>query len=102
MAFPTPMAAELARATPVRGHLAYAAAKRALDVAVALTLLLLLLPLLVLVGLAIVLDSPGPVFYRGERVGRFGERFIALKFRSMCANADAGRLRLNCHRRSPR
>ena len=46
MAFPTPMAAELARATPVRGHLAYAAAKRALDVAVALTLLVLLLPLL--------------------------------------------------------
>jgi len=89
MAFPTPMVAEVARATPARGRLAYAAAKRALDVAVALTLLVLLLPLLALVSLAIVLDSPGRVFYRGERVGRFGERFTVLKFRSMCANADA-------------
>lgn len=58
-------------------------AKRAFDLAGALLALLLLAPLMVLVALWIKLDSAGPVFYRQERVGRFGEPFRIHKFRSM-------------------
>ena len=74
--------------TARRREAAYAATKRALDVAVALVLLVALLPLFALIGLAVLLDSGGPILYRGERVGRFGRPFVALKFRSMRPNAD--------------
>ena len=66
------------------------AAHRGLDLTGALTLLLLTLPLLLLVALAIKLDSPGPVFYRQERVGRGGRLFSLFKFRSMGVDAEAG------------
>ncbi len=45
--------------------------------------LLVLAPLLLLMALAIKLDSPGPVFFRQERVGRFGHPFRIHKFRTM-------------------
>jgi lipopolysaccharide/colanic/teichoic acid biosynthesis glycosyltransferase len=100
MAFPTTLGAEIAApaAVPVAldafaeaGHraVAYATAKRVLDVAVAATLLVLLLPLFALIGLAVFLDDRGPVFYRGERVGQFGRRFSGVKFRSMRASSDS-------------
>jgi exopolysaccharide biosynthesis polyprenyl glycosylphosphotransferase len=66
------------------------AAHRALDVAGALALLLLTLPVLLLAALAVKLDSPGPVFYRQERVGRGGRPFLLVKFRSMVVDAEAG------------
>jgi exopolysaccharide biosynthesis polyprenyl glycosylphosphotransferase len=50
--------------------------------------LLVLAPLLVAIAIAIKLDSPGPVFYRQERVGKDGRRFWILKFRSMRQDAD--------------
>ena len=62
--------------------------KRALDVAGAATGLLLLAPLMGLVALAVRLDSPGPVLFRHERVGRGGRPFRMLKFRSMVADAE--------------
>lgn len=62
-------------------------AKRAFDVTVALCALLLLLPLLLAVALWVKLDSTGPVFYRQERVGRYGVPFRIHKFRSMHAGA---------------
>jgi lipopolysaccharide/colanic/teichoic acid biosynthesis glycosyltransferase len=63
-------------------------AKRLFDVlAAALGLLLLALPGL-LVALAIKLDSPGPVFFRQERVGRFGRLFRIHKFRTMRVDAE--------------
>ena len=65
-------------------------AHRSLDLAGALALLLFTLPLLVLVALAIKLDSPGPVFYCQERVGRGGRVFKLFKFRSMVVDAEAG------------
>jgi exopolysaccharide biosynthesis polyprenyl glycosylphosphotransferase len=49
---------------------------------------LLLLPVLLLVGLAVGLTSRGGVFFRQERVGRDGQTFQMLKFRSMVAGAD--------------
>ncbi len=45
--------------------------------------LLVLGPALILVALAIKLDSPGPVFFRQERVGRWGHPFWIHKFRTM-------------------
>jgi lipopolysaccharide/colanic/teichoic acid biosynthesis glycosyltransferase len=51
--------------------------------------LLLLSPLLVLVALWIKWDSPGPVFFRQERVGLRGSLFRIHKFRSMTVNAEA-------------
>lgn len=46
-------------------------------------------PFFVLIGLLIKLSSPGPVFYRGERVGRDGRRFRIYKFRTMVDSAEA-------------
>ena len=66
------------------------AAHRGLDLAGALALLVFTLPVLLLAALAIKLDSPGPVFYRQERVGRGGKAFMLFKLRSMTADAEAG------------
>ncbi len=64
----------------------YHGAKRALDVVVAVLLLLALLPVLLLIGLAVKLDSPGPVLFRQPRIGRYGRPFHMLKFRTMRAD----------------
>ena len=69
-------------------HIFYAAIKRLLDLAVALLLLPVLLMLTVLIGFAIKLDSPGPVFFRQARVGQQGRVFVIFKFRSMQVGAD--------------
>src|SRR5262249_30434502 len=63
--------------------------KRMLDLSVALTLGLAVLPLVGLIVLLIRLSSPGPIFYGQERIGRFGRRFKAWKFRTMFPDADA-------------
>jgi sugar transferase (PEP-CTERM system associated) len=65
-------------------------AKRLLDVLVAAAGLIVALPLMLLVALAVRLDSPGPVFFRQERVGRGGRQFTVWKFRSMRIDAEAG------------
>jgi len=59
------------------------AVKRLFDMAVSAIALALLLPLLALVALAIRLESPGPVFFRQQRLGRGNRLFEILKFRSM-------------------
>jgi lipopolysaccharide/colanic/teichoic acid biosynthesis glycosyltransferase len=71
------------------------AIKRAFDVVVAATVLVLTLPLMLLVALAVVLESPGPVFYRAERVGYRGRRLRMLKFRKM--SNDASGISLTVH-----
>jgi lipopolysaccharide/colanic/teichoic acid biosynthesis glycosyltransferase len=61
----------------------YVAVKRVLDVCGSLSLLLVMLPLFILVILAIELESPGPVFFSQQRLGRGGKRFGLYKFRTM-------------------
>ena len=63
------------------------AMKRILDVVGSALGLLLLLPVLTVVAVIIKLDSPGPIFFRQERVGRGGRSFRIFKFRSMVVGA---------------
>ncbi len=72
----------------LRARRASLAAKRALDAAAAAVILLPLSPLLLLLAAAVRLDSPGPVFYRQSRVGRYGRDFKIFKFRTMVRDAD--------------
>lgn len=65
------------------------ALKRAFDVAATVAGLLLLIPLLLLIALLIKLDSPGPVFFRQQRVTVKGRTFWMYKFRSMRVDAEA-------------
>lgn len=62
--------------------------KRLFDIFLALILLIILLIPMIVIGVMIKLDSKGPVFYRQERVTRYGRVFKIHKFRTMVANAD--------------
>jgi exopolysaccharide biosynthesis polyprenyl glycosylphosphotransferase len=62
--------------------------KRATDLLVASAVVVGLAPLFAAIILAIKLDSPGPVLYRQQRVGKNGQQFWMLKFRSMRQDAD--------------
>jgi exopolysaccharide biosynthesis polyprenyl glycosylphosphotransferase len=68
--------------------------KRSMDLAISGAALLLFAPLMAFAALAIKLTSSGPVFYRQTRVGRHGETFKMLKFRTMYENSDALRTEL--------
>ena len=63
--------------------------RRILDLILAGVLLILTFPLMLVIALLIKLDSPGPAFYKQERVGLRGRRFTLLKFRSMRRDAEA-------------
>ena len=69
------------------------------DKVLALLILLFISPLMLLIALAIKLDSPGPVFYRQERVGLNGRPFMMLKFRSMPEDVEAEGVRWGGSRR---
>lgn len=64
--------------------------KRAFDIVVSIAMLVMLSPVFLLLAIAIKLESPGPVFYRQERVSRYNKRFRIFKFRSMVQDADKG------------
>jgi len=64
-------------------------AKRFIDTCAAIVLLIVLIPLFAIIMLLIYLSSPGPVFYKQTRVGRWGQLFTMWKFRSMYPDADA-------------
>ncbi|MDI3213089.1 sugar transferase [Arthrobacter sp. AL12] len=65
-------------------------AKRTFDVIGAGLLLVLLAPVFLAVAGLVKLTSPGPIFYKQERIGLRGTTFSMLKFRSMTADADVG------------
>lgn len=62
--------------------------KRTVDLLVGGAALVLLAPVFVTIAVLIQLDSEGPVFFRQERMGKGGEIFTLLKFRSMYRDAD--------------
>jgi exopolysaccharide biosynthesis polyprenyl glycosylphosphotransferase len=63
--------------------------KRVFDLVVASFALVGLFPIFVLAAVAVKLSSPGPIFFRQERIGLNKRRFTMLKFRSMVHNAEA-------------
>jgi exopolysaccharide biosynthesis polyprenyl glycosylphosphotransferase len=63
-------------------------AKRAVDLVLVSLGLVAIAPILLAIGLAIKLDSRGPIFFRQLRVGKDGRTFLMFKFRSMCQDAD--------------
>lgn len=62
--------------------------KRAFDILMASIGLIVLSPYFLIVSLLIKLTSPGPVFYRGRRVGQHGRIFTMYKFRTMVVDAE--------------
>lgn len=67
---------------------AYSFFKRLLDVVVAVIIMILLIPVIPLIAIMIKLDSPGPVFFKQDRVGKGGRVFKFYKFRSMYREAE--------------
>lgn len=63
-------------------------AKRGFDTAVAAMVLAAVSPVLIAIALSVKLTSPGPIFFRQERIGQNGEPFHMLKFRSMVVDAE--------------
>ncbi len=79
---PTPhLSAAVERALSLR----YVFLKRALDIVLAASLLVLFLPVGLVVALLVAFTSPGPIFFRQERLGKLGVPFKIIKFRSMYA-----------------
>jgi exopolysaccharide biosynthesis polyprenyl glycosylphosphotransferase len=73
-----------------RGHVPELAliVKRAFDVVFSTVFLILSSPLLLIIAIAVKLDSPGPVLYRSDRIGKKGRVFRCIKFRTMVQEAD--------------
>jgi exopolysaccharide biosynthesis polyprenyl glycosylphosphotransferase len=65
--------------------------KRIFDILFSIAVLAVLLPLLLIVAIAVKLDSPGPVFYSSERIGKKGRVFHCTKFRTMVRDAEKRR-----------
>jgi lipopolysaccharide/colanic/teichoic acid biosynthesis glycosyltransferase len=63
--------------------------KRTADIVASGLLLLIASPLLLAVALLVKSSSPGPILFRQPRLGRNGQPFRVLKFRTMCADAEA-------------
>jgi lipopolysaccharide/colanic/teichoic acid biosynthesis glycosyltransferase len=66
----------------------YETSKRLFDLVITSALLALLSPLLLAIAAAILITSGPPVLYRGRRIGRDGQPFDMLKFRTMVRNAE--------------
>lgn len=62
--------------------------KRVLDFLIGILVLTVLSPILLLIVLAIVIEDPGPVLFRQQRIGQHGRVFTMLKFRSMKADSE--------------
>ena len=70
------------RATPL-DNLGWAICKRAMDIVGSLVLIILTSPIMLITAIGVKLSSPGPVFFKQERIGRGKKPFQMLKFRSM-------------------
>lgn len=65
--------------------------KRFFDFFAALILLIILSPIMLILAIMIKLESKGPVFYRQERITKYGKKFRIFKFRTMVQDADKKR-----------
>jgi exopolysaccharide biosynthesis polyprenyl glycosylphosphotransferase len=89
------------RLHPARTQMPELLIKRILDVAAASLMLCLLAPLILVIAIAIRLDSQGPVFFRQQRIGLGGRRFVMWKFRSMVADSERRRADLGSFSQYP-
>ena len=62
--------------------------KLVIDFGASLIAVTLLLPVGLIIAAVIKLTSKGPVFFKQERIGRYGKPFVLIKFRSMCVNSE--------------
>ncbi len=76
--------------------------RRGLDICASIFGLLVLAPFFIWIAIRIRQDSPGPIFYRGPRIGRFGKNFGILKFRTMHERPESYRGALVTARDDPR
>ncbi len=68
---------------------AYSVVKRTFDLVAAILGVVILSPILLVIAVLVKLSSPGPILFRQERIGRHGERFMLVKFRTMhCGSKD--------------
>ena len=65
--------------------------KRGIDMLISLVGLIVMFPAMLAIAIAIKMDSPGPVFYTSERIGKKGRVFRCTKFRTMVSDADQRR-----------
>ncbi|MBL4576767.1 MAG: sugar transferase [Opitutaceae bacterium] len=70
--------------------------KRVMDISLSIIALLVLSPLILLITIAIKIVSSGPVFFKQERVGLSGKRFMCYKFRTMKVGASAAVHQTHC------
>jgi lipopolysaccharide/colanic/teichoic acid biosynthesis glycosyltransferase len=78
----------VARAQPLKQR--YEIGKRALDLTLASVVTVVVSPVLAGIAIAVKLESRGPIFFRQERVGRYGRGFEILKFRSLVEEQPRG------------
>lgn len=81
--------APLIRVTPELMPVWQQVTKRVFDVVASLMVIIVFSPLYLFTALMVRLSSPGPIFYRQERIGKNGEPFKMLKFRSMYVDAES-------------
>ena len=62
--------------------------KRAIDICASAVAMVLLSPVYLFAAIKVKLSSPGPIFYKQERIGLYGRVFNIIKFRSMCVAAE--------------
>ena len=62
--------------------------KRVIDTTLSCVALVMAAPVMLALAIAVRMSSPGPIFYRAQRIGRKGRTFVCYKFRTMVQNAD--------------
>ena len=81
--------APLIRVTPELMPVWQQVTKRIFDIVASLMVIIIFSPLYIFTAIMVKLSSPGPIFYKQERIGKHGEPFNMLKFRSMYVDAES-------------
>lgn len=76
--------------------------KRFFDIIISVFIILFFSPVLLLLAILVKLDSPGPVVFKQQRLGRGGKVFDMYKYRSMCVNAESQGTGVYSHKGDPR